>query len=108
MERSSLKFEARLVSCGLYYKHITVVNDNSSVVNNWSSKLTDDARAIIYDRNMFIVQTAKKNTKRLQWKEVGPFPTENNVFTMKRAFRSFQEYNLENVKIIYNFFPKIF
>jgi len=33
----------------MYYKPITVVNDNSSVVNKHETSLTDDARVIIYD-----------------------------------------------------------
>ncbi len=41
---------------GLYYKHMTIVNDNSSVFIKWSFKLIDAARGIIYDRHMFIVQ----------------------------------------------------
>jgi len=40
--------------CGLYYKHVTINNDNSSIVNKWSLKLIDDTRVIIYDRNGFI------------------------------------------------------
>jgi hypothetical protein len=39
------------ISFGLFYKHITIVNDASSVVS-----LIDDARVVSYDRNMFIVQ----------------------------------------------------
>ncbi len=31
--------------CGLYYKHVTIVSMN----------LDDDARVVIYDRNMFII-----------------------------------------------------
>ncbi len=42
--------------CGLYYKQMTIVNDDSSMVSKWSSKLIDDARAFINDRHMFIVQ----------------------------------------------------
>jgi hypothetical protein len=42
--------------CGLYYKQITIVNDNSSIINKFEASLTDDARVIIYDRHMFIVQ----------------------------------------------------
>ncbi len=42
--------------CGLYYKHTMIVNDDSSIVSKWSSKLIDDARAVIYNRNMFIIQ----------------------------------------------------
>ena len=40
----------------LYYKHMMIVNDAFSVVSKWSSKLIDDARVVIYDRNMFIIQ----------------------------------------------------
>jgi len=35
---------------------MTIVNDDSSVVIKWSSKLIDIARGVIYDRHMFIVQ----------------------------------------------------
>ncbi len=33
-----------------------IVNDNSRVVNKLEASLTDDARVVIYDRHMFIVQ----------------------------------------------------
>jgi hypothetical protein len=33
-----------------------IVNDYSRVVNKLEASLTDDARIIIYDRQMFIVQ----------------------------------------------------
>jgi hypothetical protein len=41
---------------GLYYKPMTIVNDDSRVVNNLEASLTDNARVIIYDCHMFIVQ----------------------------------------------------
>ncbi len=41
---------------GLYYKHIMIIIDDSSAVNKCEASLTDDARVIIYDRHMFIVQ----------------------------------------------------
>ena len=41
---------------GLYYKHVTIVNDDSRVINIFEASLTDDARVIIYDHHMFIVQ----------------------------------------------------
>ncbi len=41
---------------GLYYKHMTIVNDNSSIVNKLEASLTDNARVVIYDHDMFIVQ----------------------------------------------------
>ncbi len=40
---------------GLYYKPITIVNDDSSIVNKLETSLIDNARVIIYDRHMFIV-----------------------------------------------------
>jgi hypothetical protein len=33
-----------------------IVNDNSSIINKLEASLTDDARVIIYDCHMFIVQ----------------------------------------------------
>jgi len=44
---------------GLYYKHMTIVNYASSVVNKLEALLTDDARVIIYDRHVFIVQATE-------------------------------------------------
>ena len=41
---------------GMYYKHITIVNYNSSIINKLGASLTDDARVIIYNCHMFIVQ----------------------------------------------------
>jgi hypothetical protein len=48
-------------TCGLYYKPITIVNDDSSIVNKLETSLTDDARVIIYDDHMFIVQATVVN-----------------------------------------------
>ncbi len=41
---------------GLYYKPMTIVNDDSRVINKLEPSLTDDTRVIIYERHMFIVQ----------------------------------------------------
>ncbi len=38
---------------------MTIVNDDSSVANKLETSLTDDARVIIYDHHMFIVQATK-------------------------------------------------
>ncbi len=43
-------------ACGMYYKYITIVNYDSSIVNRLGAALADDARVIIYDRQMFKVQ----------------------------------------------------
>jgi hypothetical protein len=44
--------------CGLYYKLIAIVNDDSSVISKGHSLLIDDARVVIYDCTMFIIQAA--------------------------------------------------
>ncbi len=47
---------ADFVTCGLYHKQITIVNDDPSVVTKCNSKIIDDARVVIYYYNMFIIQ----------------------------------------------------
>ncbi len=47
--------------CGLYFKHVTIVNDDSRVVNKLDASFTDDARVVIYDRNMFIIQATNSH-----------------------------------------------
>ncbi len=54
--KPSLKFATKTI--GLYYKHVTIVNYNFSIVNKLGASFTDDARVVIYD-NMFIVQTTE-------------------------------------------------
>ncbi len=44
---------------GLYYKPITIVNDDSSVINKLETSLTDYARVAIYDCHLFIVQASE-------------------------------------------------
>ncbi len=48
-------------TCGLYYKPMTIVNDDSTVVNKFEASLTDDARVVIYDCHMFIIQASGAN-----------------------------------------------
>jgi hypothetical protein len=43
----------------LYYKPMTIVNADSRVINKLEASLTDDARAVIYDCHMFIVQATE-------------------------------------------------
>ncbi len=40
----------------LYYKPMTIVNDDARVINKLEASLIDNARVIIYDHHMFIVQ----------------------------------------------------
>jgi hypothetical protein len=44
---------------GLYYKHMMIVNDASSVVNKIEALLTDNARVIIYDHHVFIAHSTE-------------------------------------------------
>ena len=41
---------------GLYYKPMKIVNDDARVVNKLKALLTDDARVVIYDCHIFVVQ----------------------------------------------------
>ncbi len=44
------------VTCGLYYKYMTIINYASSIVNNLEALLTDNPSVVIYNRHVFIVQ----------------------------------------------------
>jgi hypothetical protein len=54
--RNRFKAQATDAINGWYYKHVTIVNDDSSVISKWSLKLTDNSRGVIYTRNRFIAQ----------------------------------------------------
>jgi hypothetical protein len=56
-----------LDTSGLYYKHMTIVNDDSRVIIKWSSELIDTARGVIYDHHMFIVQATVQETTVLSY-----------------------------------------
>jgi hypothetical protein len=43
-------------TCGLYYKLMLIINDESRVINKLEASLTDYARVIIHNCHMFIVQ----------------------------------------------------
>jgi hypothetical protein len=43
---------------------MTIVNDDSRVTNKLETSLPDDARVVIYDRHMFIVQTTVVNVMK--------------------------------------------
>jgi len=36
--------------------YVTIINDNARIINKLDASLTEDARVIIYDHHMFIVQ----------------------------------------------------
>ncbi len=62
---------------GLYYKPMTIINDDSRVVTKLETSLTDNARVIIYDRQMFIVQAtgAYPRVERLKGLSIGQDPS---------------------------------
>jgi len=45
-----------LLFCGLYYKPMMILNDDSRVIIKLETSLTDDAIVVIYDHHMFIAQ----------------------------------------------------
>jgi hypothetical protein len=49
-------YAGQLRPSGLYYKHVTIVNDTSSGVNKLKASLNDAARGVIYEHHMFIAQ----------------------------------------------------
>jgi hypothetical protein len=52
---------AALPASGLYYKHTTIANYASRIVIKLEALLTNDARVVIYDRHVFIVQATGVN-----------------------------------------------
>ncbi len=58
-----------------------IINDNSRVVNKLEALLTDDARVIIYDRHMFIVQATAR--KYYAWVEVTYIDQHSSLLRMK-------------------------
>jgi hypothetical protein len=50
---SSVPEGTNVMICVRYHIPITIVNDNFRVVNKLETSLTDDARVLIYDRDMF-------------------------------------------------------
>jgi hypothetical protein len=53
-----------IVMCGLYYKHVTTVNDDSSITNKGIFQLIGNARVVIYDHNRFIIQATGHSSAR--------------------------------------------
>ncbi len=47
---------SKTICCGLYYKPMKIINDDSRIINKLEASLTDYARVVIYDYHMFIVQ----------------------------------------------------
>jgi hypothetical protein len=56
LRKSVTNNAAKTQSSGQYYKLMLIVNDDSWVINRLEASLIDDARLLIYDHHMFIVQ----------------------------------------------------
>jgi hypothetical protein len=65
MQRGINKKSYNIATCGLYYKPMTIVNDDSRVVNTLEASLTDNAGVVIYNHQMFIVQATGVNVIKL-------------------------------------------
>ncbi len=52
---------------GLHYKRTMILNEDSRVVNKLETSFNDEARVIIYDRHMFIVQSTGGNNETWLW-----------------------------------------
>jgi hypothetical protein len=46
---------------------MTIVNDDSRVISKLEVSLTDNARVVIYNHHMFIVQATGANTNKKFW-----------------------------------------
>jgi hypothetical protein len=53
------------LSCGLYYKPMTIVNDDARIINKLGASLIDDARVVNYDCLMFVVQATGQTKRKL-------------------------------------------
>ncbi len=64
LRETGVRDQFQVAPCsGLYYKPMTILNDDSRVVNKLEASLTDDARVVIYDHYMFIVQATGRKLR---------------------------------------------
>jgi hypothetical protein len=47
-----------------------IINDDSSIVNKLGASLNDDARVVIHDHHMFIVQAIEFNPLKVLWSKL--------------------------------------
>jgi hypothetical protein len=70
----------KLIYSGLFYKHTTIVNYASSIINKLEALLTDEPRVIIYTRHVFIVQATGLNAATLHTYSLHRFDLHENYF----------------------------
>jgi hypothetical protein len=88
-------------TCGLYYKHVTIVNEGSSIVSKGSFKLIDDPRVFIYDRRRFMIQATGLFCPRFQCQRKKKLYTIDNRMTMKEkqdTLRTLQKYLTNEIR----------
>jgi len=89
--------------CGLYDKHATIVNDDSSIIRKWSFKLIGDPRVIIYNCHGFIIQATGVNvlkhfllTHNMTWNKL-------RHFSMSSFFMLVYNNNIDWLLIIHSY-----
>jgi hypothetical protein len=89
---------------------MTIVNDDCRVINKLEASLTDDARVVIYDRHMFIVQATDYTiTKALGKDKHSSFFATLLVKKRKRKkFFSIETYKFEDEEILEDGFFLVF
>ncbi len=71
--------------CALYYKPITIVNDDSSIFNKLDTSIIDHSVVVIYNHHMFIVQATGFKLKKNYSCNLQMFLIDYSVCTL-RAF----------------------
>ncbi len=64
---------------------MTIVNDNSRVVNKLDASLTDDDRVVIYDRHMFVVPATDP---MWLWYKIAPMTKTTAYVTVRKELLS--------------------
>jgi hypothetical protein len=99
-------------SRGLYYKHVMIINEDSSIVIKWSFKLIDDPRVVIYDRHRFIIQAIGDKIiqrwilfKSFVWWNVYWQNLSTNAFTFPLNWNRFLRTTFKKTFLFSIFFP---
>ncbi len=86
--QASVTFESK--TSGLYYKPMMIVNDDSRVVTQLETSLTDDARVVICDCHMFIVQATELATFQVITSMVCSWPYPQKMTWLEKPFGDLQ------------------
>ncbi len=80
---------------------MTIINDDSGVINKLKASLTDDARVVIYNRHMFIVQTTglRSNVAQVDTKRNGQLPKSQPPKHQPVLWPTYQKVNWNDQKV---------